>query len=93
MSSFFLKCDPKTEAESYESNFDKEVIIVPTIRLFPASEGKSWRAVLDTDEPVHCFKSDGQKLYLVSHRQLEAHRQLQSPFAEVPEDSETSMAA
>ena len=93
MSSFFLKCAPKTEAESYESNFAKEIIIVPTIRLFPASEGKSWRALLDTDEPVHCFKSNGEKLYLVSRRQLEALKQLQLPFADVPEDAETSAAA
>jgi len=64
--------------------------IMPTIRLFPSSEAKSWRALLDTDEPVHCFKSDQGKLYLVSHRQLEVLKQLQLPFEELHEDAKTS---
>ena len=55
---------------------------MPTIRLLPASEEKSWRAFLDTEEPVHCFKSKEKgKLYLVSHRQL--------PFEEILEDAKT----
>ena len=61
---------------------------MPTIRLLPASEGKSWRALLDTEEPVHCFKSKEKgKLYLVSHRQLEVLEKLQLPFEEIPEDA------
>ena len=63
---------------------------MPTIRLFPASEAKSWRALLDTEEPVHCFKSNGEKLYLVSRRQLEVLKKLHLPFEEVPEDAQTS---
>ena len=63
---------------------------MPTIRLLPASEGKSWRALLDTDEPVHCFKSKEKgKLYLISHRQLEVLERLQLPFEEIPEDAKT----
>ena len=63
---------------------------MPTIRLLPASEGKSWRALLDTDEPVHCFKSKEKgKLYLISHRQLEVLESLQLPFEEIPEDAKT----
>ncbi len=59
---------------------------MPTIRLLPASEGKSWRALLDTEEPVHCFKSKEKgKLYLVSHPQLEILRKLQLPFEEIPD--------
>lgn len=63
---------------------------MPTIRLFPASEGKSWRALLDTDEPIHCFKSNEGKLYLVSRRQLEVLKNLQLPFEEIQEDAKTS---
>ena len=63
---------------------------MPTIRLLPASEGKSWRALLDTDEPIHCFKSKEKgKLYLISHRQLEVLERLQLPFEEIPEDAKT----
>ena len=59
---------------------------MPTIRLLPASEEKSWRALLDTEEPVHCFKSKEKgKLYLVSHRQLETLKKLQLPFEEIPD--------
>ena len=64
---------------------------MPTIRLFPASEEKSWRTLLDTEEPVHCFKSKEKgKLYLVSHRQLEVLERLQLPFEEIPEDAKAS---
>ncbi len=50
---------------------------MPTIRLLPASEKKSWRALLDTEEPVHCFKSKEKgKLYLVSRHQLEVLERL-----------------
>lgn len=63
---------------------------MPTIRLFPSSEGKSWRALLDTGEPVHCFKSNQEKLYLISRHQLEVLKQLQLPFEEVQEDAKTS---
>ncbi|MBI1922845.1 hypothetical protein HYR99_01205 [Candidatus Poribacteria bacterium] len=63
---------------------------MPIIRLFPALEGKSWRALLDTEEPVHCFKSKEGKLYLVSHRQLEVLKILQLPFEEIQEDAKTS---
>jgi len=68
----------------------KEVGIMPIIRLFPSSEGKSWRALLDTEEPVHCFKSNEGKLYLVSRHQLEVLKKLQLPFEEIPEDAKTS---
>ena len=62
-----------------------------TIRLLPASEGKSWRALLDTEEPIHCFKSKEKgKLHLVSRRQLEVLERLQLPFEEIPEDAKTS---
>ena len=61
---------------------------MPTIRLFSASEEKSWRALLDTEEPVHCFKSKEKgKLYLVSRHQLEVLERLQLPFEEIPEDA------
>ncbi len=63
---------------------------MPIIRLFPSSEGKSWRALLDTEEPVHCFKSNEGKLYLVSRHQLEVLKKLQLPFEEIPEDAKTS---
>ena len=37
---------------------------MPTIRLLSASEEKSWRALLGTEEPAHCFKSKEKgKLY------------------------------
>ena len=62
---------------------------MPTIRLFPSSEAKSWRVLLDTNEPVHCFKSDKGKLYLISRRQLEVLKQLQLPFEELHEDAKT----
>ena len=62
---------------------------MPTIRLLPASEEKSWRALLDTEEPIHCFKSKERgKLYLVSRRQLVLER-LQLPFEEIPEGAKT----
>ena len=58
---------------------------MPTIRLLPTSEGKSRRALLNTEEPVHCFKSKEKgKLYLVSHHQLEVLKKLQLPFEEIP---------
>ena len=58
---------------------------MPTIRLLPASEEKSWRALLDTEEPVHCFKSKEKgKLYLVSRHQLEVLEKLQLPFEAIP---------
>lgn len=63
---------------------------MPTIRLFPSSEGKSWRALIDTGEPVHCFKSNQGKLYLISRHQLEVLKQLQLPFEEMQEDAKTS---
>lgn len=63
---------------------------MPTIRLFPSSEGKSWRTLLDTGEPVHCFKSNGKRLYLVSFHQLEILKKLQLPFEEIQEDAKTS---
>ena len=64
---------------------------MPTIRLLPASEEKSWRTLLDTEEPVHCFKSEEKgKLYLVSHHQLEVLKKLQLPFEEIPENAKTS---
>ena len=63
---------------------------MPIIRLFPSSEGKSWRALLDTEEPVHCFKSNEGKLYLVSRHQLEVLKKLQLPFEEIQEDAKTS---
>ena len=63
---------------------------MPTIRLLPASEEKSWRALLDTEEPIHCFKSKEKgKLYLVSHRQLEVLKKLQLPFEEPLGDIKT----
>ena len=63
---------------------------MPTIRLLPASEEKSWRALLDTEEPIHYFKSKERgKLYLVSRRQLEVLERLQLPFEEIPEDAKT----
>ena len=59
---------------------------MPTIRLLPASEEKSWRALLDTEKPVHCFKSKEKgKLYFVSHCQLETLKKLQLPFEEIPD--------
>ena len=59
---------------------------MPTIRLLPASEEKSWRALLDTEEPVHCFKSEEKgKLYLVSRYQLEILEKLQLPFEKIPD--------
>ena len=58
---------------------------MPTIRLLPASEEKSWRALLDTEDPVHCFKlKEKGKLYLVSRYQLEVLERLQLPFEEIP---------
>ena len=64
---------------------------MPTIRLLPTSEEKSWRALLDTEEPVHCFKSKEEgKLYLVSPRQLKVLKKLQLPFDEIPEDTKAS---
>lgn len=64
---------------------------MPTIRLLPTSEEKSWRALLDTEEPVHCFKSKEEgKLYLVSPRQLKILKKLQLPFDEIPEDTKAS---
>jgi hypothetical protein len=65
---------------------------MPTIRLLPASEEKSWRALLDTEKPVHCFKSKEKgKLYLVSRHQLEVLERLQLPFEEIPEDARASV--
>lgn len=62
-----------------------------TVRLFPSSEGKSWRALLDTGEPVHCFKSANEgKLYLISRRQLEVLIRLQLPFEEIQENAPIS---
>ena len=64
---------------------------MPTIRLLPASEEKSWRALLDTEEPVHCFKlKEKGKLYLISRRQLEVLKKLQLPFEEIRADAKTS---
>lgn len=58
---------------------------MPTIRFLPASEEKSWRALLDTEDPVHCFKlKEKGKLYLVSRYQLEVLERLQLPFEEIP---------
>ena len=66
--------------------------MMPTIPLLPASEEKSWRALLDTEEPVHCFKSKEKgKLYLVSRHQLEVLEKLQLPFEENPENVKTSV--
>ena len=63
---------------------------MPTIRLLPSLEGKSWRALLDTGEPVHCFKSNGRKLYLISRHQLKVLKKLQLPFEEIQEYARTS---
>ena len=47
--------------------------------------------LLDTEEPVHCFKSKEKgKLYLVSRHQLEVLEKLQLPFEEIPENAKTS---
>jgi len=58
---------------------------MPIIRLLPESANKTWRALIETREPVHRIPPAEDNRYVISHYQLERLRQLRLRYELIEE--------